>query len=81
MNDRGRYLAASAQIQLAGATRRAFDSIELSGDLKKNLARKQEALKQTVAAFEQAASYGVAEFATASTYQTPIPTLPSLTNS
>ena len=81
LNDRGRYLAASAQIQLAGATRRAFDSIELSGDLKKNLTRKQEALKQTVAAFEQAASYGVAEFATASTYQTPIPTLPSLTNS
>ena len=68
-NDRGRYLAASAQTQLAAESRRAFDAIELSGDLKKSLARKQEALKQTVAAFEQAASYGVAEFATASTYE------------
>ena len=70
MNDRSRYLGASAQIQLAAAARRAFDAIPLSGDLKKSLARKQEALKQTVAAYEQAASYGVAEFATASTYQT-----------
>jgi hypothetical protein len=69
INDRGRYLAASAQIQLAAASRRAFDAIELSGDLKKSLARKNEALKQTVAAYEKAASYGVAEFATASTYQ------------
>ena len=68
-NDRGRYLAASAQLQLAVGARRAFDAIALEGDLKKSLARKQLALKQTVAAFEQAASYGVAEFATASTYQ------------
>ena len=68
-NDRGLYLAASAQTQLAAEARRAFDAIELSGDLKKSLAHKQEALKETVAAFEQAASYGVAEFATASTYE------------
>jgi hypothetical protein len=69
VSDRGRFLAASAQLQIAAASRRAFDAIELSGDLKKSLARKQQALKQTVAAFEQAAGYGVAEFATASTYQ------------
>ncbi len=69
-SDRSRYLGASAQIQLAEMSRRDFDAIQLSGDLKKNLTRKQEALKRTVAAFEQAASYNVAEFATASTYQT-----------
>lgn len=70
MNDRSRYLGASAQIQLAESSRRVFDAIGLSGDLKKSLTRKQDALKQTVAAFERAAGYGVAEFATASTYQT-----------
>lgn len=67
--DRGRYLAASAQTQLAAGSRGAFDAIKLSGDLKKSLTRKQEALKATIAAYEKAASYGVAEFATASTYE------------
>ncbi len=69
MDDRSRYLGAAAQLQLAQQSRNEFDTIALSGDLKKALARKQDALKQTVAAYELAASYGVAEFATASTYQ------------
>jgi TolA-binding protein len=69
VTDRGRYLAANAQFELAGEARRAFDSVTLSGDLAKSLARKQKALKETVTAFERVAGYGVAEFATASTYQ------------
>ena len=69
-SDRAHYLAAAAQFEVAEATRRDFDAIGWSGDLKKSLARKQQALKQTVAAYEKAASYGVSEFATASTYRT-----------
>jgi outer membrane protein assembly factor BamD (BamD/ComL family) len=69
-SDRAHYLAAAAQFELAEATRRDFDAIGWSNDLKKSLARKQQALKQTIAAYEKAASYGVTEFATASTYRT-----------
>jgi tetratricopeptide (TPR) repeat protein len=67
--DRAKYLAAQAQLVLADDARAQFDAVQLSDPLANSLKRKQEALKDTIAAYEKAASYGVAEFATASTYQ------------
>ncbi len=67
--DRAKYLAAEAQLVLADDARAAFDAVELADPLATSLKRKQQALKETIAAYERAASYGVAEFATASTYQ------------
>ncbi len=69
ITDRARYLAADAQFKLAAASRRTFDSIALSGALAKQIAAKQAALKSAIAEFEKSASYGVEEFATASTYE------------
>jgi tetratricopeptide (TPR) repeat protein len=69
MTDRARYLAAAAQFELAQQSRRSFDAIDLSGNLGGTLTAKRAALKETVAAFEQSASYGVDEFATGSTFE------------
>jgi tetratricopeptide (TPR) repeat protein len=67
--DRAKFLAAEAQMVLADDARAAFDAVELSDPLPNSLKRKQQALKDAIAAYERAASYGVAEFAAASTYQ------------
>jgi hypothetical protein len=67
--DRAKYLAAEGQLILADDARAAFDAVELSDPLAKSLQRKQQALKDAIAAYEKAAGYGVAEFATAPTYQ------------
>ncbi len=67
--DRAKYLAAQAQLILADDARAEFDAIALAEPLAKTLKLKQRALKDAIAAYEKAASYGVAEFATASTYQ------------
>ncbi len=67
--DRAKFLAAQAQLVLADDARAAFDAVELGDPLAKSLKLKQQALKDAITAYEQAASYGVAEFATASTYQ------------
>jgi len=67
--DRAKFLAAEAQMVLADDARAAFDAVELSDPLPKSLKRKQQALKDAIAAYEKAASYGVAELAAASTYQ------------
>ena len=42
---------------------------QLGDPLANSLKRKQQALKDAITAYERAANYGVAEFATASTYQ------------
>jgi cellulose synthase operon protein C len=67
--DRARFMAAEAQFVLADDARAAFDAVELSDPLLKSLQRKQQALKDAIAAYEKAASYGVADFSAASTYQ------------
>src|SRR6185295_10461214 len=67
--NRAKYLAAEAQLVLADDERAAFDAVQLGDPLAASLKRKQQALKDTITAYEQAANYGVAEFATASTYQ------------
>ena len=67
--NRAKYLAAEAQLVLADDERAAFDAVQLGDPLATSLKRKQQALKDTISAYERAANYGVAEFATASTYQ------------
>ncbi|HTK97300.1 MAG TPA: tetratricopeptide repeat protein [Pseudomonadales bacterium] len=67
--NRSKYLAAEAQLVLADDERAAFDAVQLGDPLATSLKRKQQALKDAITAYEQAAHYGVAEFATASTYQ------------
>ncbi len=67
--ERATYLAAQAQFVLAEDTRSAFAAVRLGHPLKESLKRKQRVLKDAVRAFEAAADYEVAEFATASTYR------------
>jgi hypothetical protein len=67
--NRAKFLAAEAQLVLADDERAAFDAVQLGDPLANSLKRKQQALKDSITAYERAANYGVAEFATASTYQ------------
>jgi tetratricopeptide (TPR) repeat protein len=67
--DRAKYLAAQGQLVLADDARATFDATVLADPLVKSLKRKQQTLKEAIAAYEKATSYGVAEFATAATYQ------------
>ncbi|MGK0224803.1 MAG: hypothetical protein ACI9ON_004060, partial [Limisphaerales bacterium] len=67
--ERSTYLAASAQFVFASDEKQKFGKITLTHPLKKSLRRKQSALKKTLKAYELAAGYKVAEFATASTFE------------
>lgn len=67
--ERATYLAAEAQLVFAEDERAEFDLVRISHPLQKSLKRKQQALKETVKAFEAVADYQVAEFSTASTFQ------------
>jgi len=67
--DRTRYLAATAQLQLAQPARDAFRGIRLVAPLKKTLAAKRSALEQALAAYKAAAGYNVAEVTTAATFE------------
>ncbi len=67
--DRAKFMAAEAQFVFADDARAAFDAVSLTDPLAKTLKQKQRVLKEAIAAYELAASYGVSEFAAASTYQ------------
>jgi len=67
--DRATHLAAAAQYELGLETRSRFDARHLVNPLAESLAHKQAALLEALAAFEATASYEVAEFVTASTWQ------------
>jgi len=67
--NRAADLAAAAQYTLAGEARARFDDLRLVNPLAKSLERKQAALLESLAAFEAAAAYQVAEYVTASTWQ------------
>ena len=69
MTDRGRFLSAEAQFALAEYARESFDRIDLTAPLRASLKRKQQALTQAVSGYEGAASHGIAEFSTASTFR------------
>ena len=67
--ERATYLAASAQFVFAEDEKARFVGTRLTHPLKKSLRKKQSALKKTLKAYEKAADYKVAEFATASTFE------------
>lgn len=69
-NDRSRYLAASAVFELAQPVMRSFTQVKLKIPLKKSMGVKKKRMKSAISAFKNVLSYQVAEFTTASTYQT-----------
>ena len=68
-SDRLNFFAAEAQALFAAEDRARFDALELEHPLQQHLAAKRDALKRCVAAFEKMAGYGVAQFATAATFE------------
>jgi tetratricopeptide (TPR) repeat protein len=68
-SQRLKFLAAEAQALFAGEERARFDALELEHPLEQHLAAKRDALKRCIAAFEKMAGYGVAQFATAATFE------------
>ncbi|MGE0622249.1 MAG: tetratricopeptide repeat protein [Pseudomonadales bacterium] len=67
--ERATYFAAEAQYVFAEDERMDYEVIRLTNPLPKSLKRKQQALKETVRAYEAVADYQVAAFSTASTFQ------------
>jgi len=67
--DRTRYLAASAMLVLAEPKYRAYRDVKLVEPLKKSLKIKKAKMEEALKAYDQAAKYGVADIATAATYQ------------
>jgi hypothetical protein len=67
--DRTRYLAAKAQLALAGPSREAFKSVRLTAPLKNSLGAKRKALENAMNAYKAAANYQVAEVTTAATFE------------
>src|SRR5690606_4741450 len=63
-----RYLAAEASWQLAQDQKVRFDEIKLTLPLKQSLTQKRAAMQQVMDWLKRTNDYGVAEFATASTY-------------
>ncbi|WP_416306156.1 tetratricopeptide repeat protein [Neptunicella sp. SCSIO 80796] len=67
-SERSRYLAARSSLVLADDALALFNSIKLTLPLDQSLQRKNNALDKALAAYQQTASYKVAEFSTAATY-------------
>ncbi|HZF31412.1 MAG TPA: tetratricopeptide repeat protein [Gammaproteobacteria bacterium] len=68
-NDRTRYLAAKAQLDLAQPARDAFLGTRLVIPLDKSLAAKRKRMEDALAGYRKAADYGVAEVTTAANYE------------
>lgn len=68
-NDRTRFLAASASIELAEPKYSAYKKVKLVQPLKKNLKKKKGMLKEVIDAYTKAAGYGIEKITTASTYR------------
>ena len=68
-NDRTRYLAAKAQLELAQPMRDAFLGTRLVAPLDKSLANKKKRMEEALAAYRKAADYGVADVTTAANYE------------
>jgi TolA-binding protein len=67
--DRTRYLAGTAQIELAAPARDAFRNVRLVLPLKKSLIAKRKALDAALAAYKRALDYHVAAVTTAATFE------------
>lgn len=68
-SDRTRFLAAKVIFDLAEPARKAFTEARLVEPLKKSLQIKKEKMEVALQAYHLAIEYGVAEIATAATYQ------------
>jgi len=68
-NDRTRYLAAHAALELAIPARDAFAAVRLVVPLQESLALKKERMESALAAFGRAADYGVVDVTTAATFE------------
>ncbi len=68
-NDRSRYLAAHATLQLAAPSRYAYQKVRLTVPLKKSLKKKKKLMKRSLKAYQQAMQYKVAEVSTEATYE------------
>ena len=68
-NERTRFLAASAALILAEPAYDAYRHVQLKEPLKKTLKEKKARMQAALKAYDDAAGYGVAEVATAATYQ------------
>lgn len=69
-NDRGRLLAATSQLALAGPYKEKYLSISLTEPLQENLLAKKKHLQSAITAFTLAAKYNVADITTQATYET-----------
>ena len=67
-SDRTRFLAAHAQLALIAPDLASYRRIKLREPLKQNLALKKQYMKKAIDGFTQAASFGVSEVTTESTY-------------
>jgi predicted oxidoreductase len=67
---RTRTLAAAASLELAAPARDAYNAVKLTIPLKKSLAAKRATLEKALKAYEAAGAYGIAEVATAATFET-----------
>ncbi len=66
--DRTQYLAAKASYILAVPVYAQYKEIKLVEPLKANMKKKKKVMKEALKVFQDSASYGIAEIATASTY-------------
>lgn len=68
--DRTRYLAATARLSLADHVHEQYRAVALRLPLNKNLGEKKRLMQETLAQYQQAAAYSVAEVTTAAAFQT-----------
>ena len=68
-NDRTRFLAAKASLELAEPVRERFRVVKLTQPLANSLKLKKSLMEDVIAAYTGAADYGVAEVTTAATYR------------
>jgi len=68
-SDRTRYLAARASLELAEPLRERFEAVQFTQPLDASLQRKKTLMEELVAAYGDAADYGVAEVTTAATFR------------
>ncbi|MGB5491707.1 MAG: tetratricopeptide repeat protein [Woeseiaceae bacterium] len=68
-NDRTRFLAAKASLELAEPARERFRVVKLTQPLANSLKLKKSLMEEVIAAYTGAADYGVAEVTTAATFR------------
>jgi TolA-binding protein len=68
-NDRSRYLAATASLEMADPLRDAFVAVKLTVPLPASLKLKKSRMELALAAYNKAAAYAVSDVTTAATYE------------